>query len=63
MEYEYSFKVPDLTHYHKYCKENGYELLEVTNQSRTLYRHTNKTMARITIKERNNTNTTILDCK
>ena len=63
MEYEYSFKVLDLTPYHKYCKENDYELLEVTNQSRTLYRHINKTMARITIKECNNTIIKTLDFK
>lgn len=52
-EYEYSFKVKDLKPYIDYCKLNGYELIEESSQKRTLCRHDNKTMARITIKGKN----------
>ena len=44
MEYEYSFKVEEIDPYIEYCKNNGYEFIEETNQSRTLYRNTNKTI-------------------
>ena len=63
MEYEYSFKVKEIDPYIEYCKNNGYEFIEETNQSRTLYRNTNKTMARITIKEKNNIIKKLLDFK
>lgn len=53
-EYEYSFKVPSLTPYLKFCEENDYKKIEENKQTRTLYRNENKTMARITIKEKNN---------
>ena len=62
-EYEYSFKVKEIDPYIEYCKNNGYEFIEETNQSRTLYRNTNKTMARITIKEKNNIVKKLLDFK
>ena len=48
-EYEYSFKVNDITKYIDYCKNNNYKLVEEVKQTRTLYRNSNKTMARITI--------------
>ena len=35
-EYEYSFKVEEIDPYIEYCKNNGYEIIEKTNQSRTL---------------------------
>ena len=63
MEYEYSFKVEKIDPYIEYCKNNGYEFIEETNQSRTLYRNTNKTMARITIKEKNGVTKKLLDFK
>ena len=63
MEYEYSFKVKEIDPYIEYCKNNGYEFIEETNQSRTLYRNTNKTMARITIKEKNGVTKKLLDFK
>ena len=49
-EYEYSFKVSSLNPYIDYCKKNNFEFVEKTNQSRTIYRNSNKTIARITIK-------------
>lgn len=49
-EYEYSFKVSSLNPYIDYCKKNNFEFVEETNQSRTIYRNSNKTIARITIK-------------
>lgn len=63
MEYEYSFKVEEINPYIEYCKNNGYEFVEETNQSRTLYKNTNKTMARITIKEKNGVIKKLLDFK
>ena len=36
MEYEYSFKVKEIDPYIEYCKNNGYEFIEETNQSRTI---------------------------
>ena len=63
MEYEYSFKVEEINPYIEYCKNNGYEFVEETNQSRTLYRNTNKTMARITIKGKNGVTKKLLDFK
>lgn len=62
-EYEYSFKVLDLTPYINYCKENGYILKESTSQIRVLYRNSNKTLARITTKIKNNEKRTFLDFK
>lgn len=62
-EYEYSFKVDDIRPYIKYCEEHDYKLIEDTKQSRLLYRHENKTLARITTKESNGTITKELDFK
>lgn len=63
MEYEYSFKVKDLTKYLDYCKKNYYQLEEETNQERILYRNANKTIARITTKIKDNKAKTSLDFK
>lgn len=63
MEYEYSFKVKDLTKYLDYCKKNDYQLVEETNQERILYRNANKTIARMTTKIKNNKAKTYLDFK
>ncbi len=63
MEYEYSFKVKDLTKYLDYCKKNNYRLEEETNQERILYRNANKTIARITTKIKDNKAKTSLDFK
>ena len=50
-EYEYSFKVESIERYIDYCNNNGYELIDKVKQTRTLYRNSNKTMARITIND------------
>ena len=63
MEYEYSFKVDSLDKYINYCISNNYELVEESNQTRTLYRNNNGIMARITNKEKNNIKNTYLDFK
>lgn len=63
MEYEYSFKVDSLDKYINYCISNNYELVEESNQTRTLYRNSNGTIARITTKEKNNIKNTYLDFK
>ena len=62
-EYEYSFKVRDLKPYIDYCKNNNYELLEENKQVRTLYKKKDKTMARITSKEKNGITKLFLDFK
>ena len=63
MEYEYSFKVKDLTKYLDYCKKNDYQLVEETNQERILYRNANKTIARMTTKIKDNKAKIYLDFK
>lgn len=62
-EYEYSFKVTDLKPYIEYCENNNYEKKEETSQTRILYKNINKTMARITTKEKNGNKKTVLDFK
>lgn len=62
-EYEYSFKVESINPYIEYCEKEGYEKIESSSQNRTLYRNVNKTMARITIKEKNGNKKTLLDFK
>lgn len=62
-EYEYSFKVIDLNPYIEYCESNNYEKTEETSQTRILYKNVNKTMARITTKEKNGNKKTVLDFK
>lgn len=63
MEYEYSFKVKNLDIYIDYCKNNNYEKIEENIQTRILYRNKNKTMARITKKEKNKDTKLFLDFK
>ena len=52
-EYEYSFKVKTLHPFVEYCKKNNYEMVEESRQLRKLFKKSDKTMARITIKEKN----------
>jgi len=47
-EYEYSFKVKDITPFINYCVDNKYELKNEYEQIRTLYKNGGKVMARIT---------------
>lgn len=47
-EYEYSFKVKDITPFIEYCVNNNYELNKEYDQTRTLYKNGGKVMARIT---------------
>lgn len=47
-EYEYSFKVKDITPFIDYCANNKYELEKEYEQTRTLYKNGGKVMARIT---------------
>ena len=47
-EYEYSFKVNDITPFIDYCINNNYELKNEYKQTRTLYKNGGKVMARIT---------------
>ena len=47
-EYEYSFKVNDITSFIDYCVNNGYKLIDQYDQVRTLYKNGGKVMARIT---------------
>lgn len=62
-EYEYSFKVRDIKPYIKYCEDNNYEKKEESIQTRTLYKNSDKIMARITTKEKNGSQVTLLDFK
>ena len=63
MEYEYSFKVESIEKYIDYCNSNDYKLIDKVKQTRTLYRNSNKTMARITINEYENNTKMFLDFK
>lgn len=49
MEYEYSFKVSSLKEYIKFFQTNNFKLLSTSKQTRTIYRNSNQTIARITI--------------
>ena len=51
VEQEYSFKVTSIKPFLKYCKDNGYKKLEKTEQVRILYKKSDKTMLRLTIKK------------
>lgn len=62
-EYEYSFKVSNLTPCFEYCEKNGYELLFKNKQIRTLYKNSTGIMARITIDEVNGKTVKTLDFK
>lgn len=50
-EYEYSFNVTNIEEYINYCKNNNYRHLGTTKQTRTIYRNSNGTIARITIEK------------
>ena len=50
-EHEYSFKVTNIKPFLKYCKDNNYKKIEVTDQTRILYKKPDKTMLRLTIKK------------
>lgn len=50
-EYEYSFKVASLEPFFEYCQKNEFIFKDKFQQTRTIYRNENKTMARITINE------------
>lgn len=50
-EYEYSFKVTSLEPFFEYCQKNEFIFKDKFQQTRTIYRNENKTMARITINE------------
>ena len=63
MEYEYSFKVNSIEKYIDYCNNNDYKLIDKVKQTRTLYRNSNKTMARITINKYENNTKMFLDFK
>ena len=63
MEYEYSFKVDKLDLYIDYCEKNNYKKIEENKQTRILYRNKNKTMARVTKKEKNEDIKLFLDFK
>ena len=63
IENEYSKKVDNLNDYIEYCKRNGFILDSKINQTRVLYRHSNKTLARITINNINNSLKKYLDFK
>ena len=62
-EYEYSFKVSDITPYIDYCKKNNYELEKSNYQVRELFKHENKILARITTEIENKRRTCVLDFK
>lgn len=62
-EHEYSFKVKNLKPYIDYCINNNYLLNEETTQHRTLYRKKDKTIARITLDEKNGNKKMTLDFK
>ena len=62
-EYEYSFKVSDITPFIDYCISNSYELKEEYEQTRTLYKNGGKVMARITKNIYKNSEVEILNFK
>lgn len=62
-EYEYSLEVKDLAPFIEYCKTNDFTLIETSQQTRTIYRNPNKTMARITVNNINGTIKKELDFK
>lgn len=62
-EYEYSFKVKDLQPFFDYCKQNNFELVDQFEQTRTIYRNNNKTMARLTVNKYEKESKKFLDFK
>jgi adenylate cyclase class IV len=63
IEQEYSFKVSDLKPFFTYLDNNKYELIETTEQVRTLYKKNDNTMLRLTIKKSNDKVVKELDFK
>ncbi len=53
-EYEYSFKVKDITPFINYCIKNSYKKIEEYDQTRIIYENENNTRARITITNESN---------
>ncbi|MFV0250087.1 MAG: hypothetical protein ACK5HP_03540 [Bacilli bacterium] len=62
-EYKYSFKVKTLDPFIQYCEKNNYEKIEESKQIRKLFKKEDKTMARITIKEKNGSSKKLFDFK
>lgn len=48
IEYEYSFKVKDISPYIKYCSDNDYKKEKENFQTRELYTNSNQVLARVT---------------
>lgn len=63
IEYEYSFKVEDISPYLTYCEEHGFEKKDESIQVRKLYRNDSGVMARLTTKCQGENTTTTLDFK
>ena len=63
IEYEYSFKVNSLEPFFDYCKDNGFTQTDRFEQIRTIYKNTNNTIARTTVKKYENTQEKWLDFK
>ncbi len=63
IEHEYSFKVTVLSPFIEYCEKEGYKKIEETLQTRILYKRHDKTMLRITIKNKNGKITKEFDFK
>ena len=62
-EYEYSFKVKNISPFIDYCLKNNYELKDEYNQIRTLYKNGGKVMARITENSYKNNKLEVLNFK
>lgn len=63
IEYEYSFKVKNLTPYIEYCEKNKYKKISETKQTRELFTNTNQILARITTNKYDNKIAKFLDFK
>lgn len=63
VEYEYSFKVKEIKPFVDYCVSNEFEFVSKNTQTRILYRNVNKTLARLTTKNDNGVESTVLDFK
>ena len=50
-EKEYSFKVTSIAPFINYCVSNKYDFIEKTEQVRTLYKKSDNTMLRLTVKK------------
>ncbi len=64
-EYEYTFKVDDVTPYIKYCEENGFKKKSVTKQNRKVFENQNAKhiIARITTTIQDGKENIVLDFK